>query len=259
MSDLIPFTYGDRPVRVVTIDGEPWFVLADLCKVLGLARSASAISERLDDGVRQTYPIADSLGRTQSATVVSEAGMYEVVIRSDKPEAIAFRRWITGEVLPTIRKTGTYSVQPELSREELLARAVLESAEVIKEREARIAELEPPARAWKHMVAADGTYSVGDAAKTLSADPSISIGQNRLFKFMAEQGWIYRAGQRDREAWRVYQPQIENGRLVEKLNRPFLNERTGEYESTAPTVRITPKGVDELHKRLTAHLRLVTA
>lgn len=88
-AELVPFTYAGAQVRVVMVDGEPWFVLADLCKVLGLVRGAAQVSERLDDGVRQTYPISDSLGRTQNATIVSEAGMYEVVIRSDKRQLAA--------------------------------------------------------------------------------------------------------------------------------------------------------------------------
>lgn len=104
------FRYDDETaVRVVTIDGEPWFVLNDLCRALGMARSASQVADRLDKGVRQTYPL-QTAGGTQQATIVSEPGMYEVVLRSDKPEAVAFRRWLTGTVLPEIRKTGSYGL-----------------------------------------------------------------------------------------------------------------------------------------------------
>ena len=143
MADLNVFTYQDRRVRTILIGGEPWFVLADLTKVLGLARGAAQVSERLDDGVRQTYIILDSLGRPQKTIIVSEAGMYEVVIRSDKPEAVAFRRWITGEVLPEIRKTGSYGAQPaELTREEIL-RLALAAEEEKKALEAKVAEDAP--------------------------------------------------------------------------------------------------------------------
>ncbi|PTR42070.1 phage antirepressor protein KilAC domain-containing protein [Rhodococcus sp. OK611] len=108
-AELVPFQYESASVRVLTLGDEPWFVLADLARVLDI-KDVSRLASRLDDGVRQTHPIADSLGRTQQATIVNEPGMYEVVIRSDKPEALAFRRWITTEVLPSIRRTGAYGV-----------------------------------------------------------------------------------------------------------------------------------------------------
>ena len=147
MKNLRIFDYQDTPVRTVELDGEPWFVLADLCRVLGLTRGAAQVSERLDDGVRQPYPIQDSMGRTQQATIVSEAGMYEVVIRSDKPEAAEFRRWITAEVLPAIRKTGRYQADqlaaPELVSRADLARMVLEAEEEKKVLEAAIESQAP--------------------------------------------------------------------------------------------------------------------
>ena len=106
MTDIQPFTYKDHAVRVVTVDGEPWFVLADLCKVLNLAKP-SRVAMRIADDMKGAH-LMSTLGGDQEMTTVSEAGMYEVIIRSDKPEAAAFRRWITSEVLPSIRKHGGY-------------------------------------------------------------------------------------------------------------------------------------------------------
>ena len=103
---------AETAVRVVTLDGEPWFVLADLTKALGLTQFRT---DRLDDGVIRNHPIPDRLGRVQNPTIVSEPGMYEVVLRSDKPEAVAFRRWLTSTVLPEIRKTGSYNTAPALT------------------------------------------------------------------------------------------------------------------------------------------------
>lgn len=91
------------------IDGDPWFVLSDLCSVLNLTTPAKVVS-RLEDGMSSTHPIPDSLGRIQHMTIVNESGMYRVVLRSDKPEALAFQAWITDEVLPSIRRTGSYSL-----------------------------------------------------------------------------------------------------------------------------------------------------
>lgn len=120
-SAIVPFDFNDQPVRVVTIDGEPWFVLGDIARVLDIS-DVQRLNSRLDDDVRQTHPIVDTLGRTQQTTIVNESGMYEVVLRSDKPDAKKFRRWITGTVLPTIRKTGSYQTpRHELTGEQLRA------------------------------------------------------------------------------------------------------------------------------------------
>jgi len=94
----------------VVVDGDPWFVLADLCRALGIANAAN-VAARLSGEDRGVHR-ADTPGGLQNLTVVSESGMYEVVIRSDKPEAVRFRRWITGEVLPAIRRTGRYGCVP---------------------------------------------------------------------------------------------------------------------------------------------------
>lgn len=128
MSALDIFRYDGTDVRVVIEDGEPWFVLRDVLATLGIVRRPAAVIERLDEGdVRQAY-LTDSLGREQSTYIVSESGLYEVVIRSDAPNAKAFRRWVTHDVLPSIRKTGQYGAAPvaELTRSDL-ARMILES------------------------------------------------------------------------------------------------------------------------------------
>lgn len=254
---LVPFKYGEAQVRVVTIDGEPWFVLADLARVLEI-NDVSRLASRLDDGVRQTHPIRDALGRTQNATVVSEPGMYEVVIRSDKPEAAAFRRWITGTVLPEIRKTGGYSSRPALTDDEIVAQALAITTHRVRELESVVEELTPDANAWRNLADADGNYGVADAAKILTQDPAISIGRNRLFDFMAEKKWIYRHGGR-RGGWCAYQSQVDLGRLHERPATPFLNRKTGEYELPAPTIRITVKGLAELHRLLGASTELAVA
>lgn len=93
-------------VRVAGTEVNPLFCLADVCKALGL--SAKGVNQRLGDEVISNYPIADSLGRTQQALFVNEDGLYDVILDSRKPEAKQFRKWITSEVLPTIRKHGAY-------------------------------------------------------------------------------------------------------------------------------------------------------
>lgn len=101
------------------VNGEPWFVLKDVCNVLGLG-SAHKVADRLDEDERNQIPLTDSLGREQETTIVSESGLYNVILRSDKPEAKPFRKWVTSEVLPSIRKTGGYG-QKALSPVEMFA------------------------------------------------------------------------------------------------------------------------------------------
>lgn len=121
MENLTIWNYNNSAeVRTVTINNEPWFVLVDVCKVLEIARG-SKVAERLEeDEVRQTSLI-DSLGRQQNTTIINESGLYSVILRSDKPQAKPFRKWVTSEVLPAIRKTGTYTTpktqgNPELAK-----------------------------------------------------------------------------------------------------------------------------------------------
>lgn len=109
-NNLTIFKYENNQVRNVIIKGEPWFVLADICKVLEIS-NARNVSQRLEPdekGVRQI----DTLGGKQKLTIISESGLYAVILRSDKPQAKPFRKWVTSEVLPSIRKTGGYSTKP---------------------------------------------------------------------------------------------------------------------------------------------------
>ena len=126
-------------------------------------------------------------------------------------------------------------------------RAAADNAERAERAEAEARALEVPAKSWGTLAAAGGDYSVAEAAKTLSRDPNIRIGRDQLFAAMRDAGWIFRTKGR-RAHWEAYQDKaINTGRLVHKLSRPFLNERTGEMEQPSPTVRITPKGLNELH------------
>lgn len=249
MKPVIPFTYDGQPVRVVNIDGEPWFVLADLCRVLGI-KNVKDTRNRLSDGVDQTYPIQDSMGRTQLATIVSEPGMYEVVIRSDRPEAVEFRRWVTADVLPTIRKTGSYGTTPaKLEGRELLARAVLEADRHIKELEAVTAELQPKAEAWDHIVSSSGSWSYEEAAKALYERGVADVGQKRLVQRLVSWRYLYRDHKGRPHA---YQRHIEAGLFVTRV-RTYTDMHTGERrESAAPQVRITGKGLDTLYRRFRA-------
>lgn len=110
MNDLQIFTYQQNAVRTVERDGEPWFVLKDVCDVLGISKYRD-VSERLDADEREPVKV-DTPGGPQMMTAVNESGLYSVILRSDKPEAKPFRKWVTSEVIPAIRRHGSYSRKP---------------------------------------------------------------------------------------------------------------------------------------------------
>ena len=109
MNELQVFKYSGKQVRTLLKDNQPWWVLKDVCDILGLT-NPSVVADRLDEDERSKF----DLGRQGEATVVNESGLYNVILRSDKPEAKPFRKWVTGEVLPTIRKTGGYVGNDEM-------------------------------------------------------------------------------------------------------------------------------------------------
>lgn len=246
--DLEPFDFHGQPVRVLTDDqGDPHFVLADVCAALGIANARDTAARLPEDAVGQTDTI-DSLGRKQTVNTVSESGFYRVVLRSDKPQAEPFIRWVTSEVLPAIRRTGSYSNIPKTYSEAL--RELASSVEARELAEARAKELEAPAAAWTRLASASGDYSLNQAAKILSRDPGIEIGERRLFAALEALNWVYR----DRRfggngAWTAYQAAIDCGRLVHRT-RSHEHPHTGVIVLDAPQVRVTVKGLADLHKHL---------
>lgn len=190
-------------------------------------------------------------------TVISESGLYSCILRSRKPEAKAFKRWVTREVLPSIRRHGGYLTDQKVEEALLNPDTIIELAQRLKNERARAEaeaararQLEAPAHSWNALAAPGGDYSVAAAAKVLSRDPAIEIGRDRLFKHMHKIGWIFRTTGR-RAHWEAYQDKaINTGRLTHKLGGGFINEKTGEWEQAQPTIRVTPKGLHELHKSL---------
>ena len=242
MNDVIPFAYGGHPVRTIVIDGEPWFVLADLCKVLGI-NNGRMVADRLAADMKGVSQI-DTLGGRQSVTIVSEPGMYEVVIRSDKPEAAAFRRWVTTEVLPQIRKTGGYAATPQLSEDQIVQQALAITAARVEKLTAQLAIAQPKADAFDRWLSSNVDYPVAVVANAL-ASLGADLGRNRLFAWLDANHWIYRTAIKGR--WHPLQTQIDTGRLSVRLGKQ-LNTRSGEQFATF-TVRITAKGAVEIGRR----------
>lgn len=256
---LSQFQYGSQSVRTIIIDGEPWFVAADVCAVLGLSNVTEAL-RGLDEDEFRTTEVIDTAGRRQQMYVVNEPGLYSLILRSRKPEAKAFKRWITHEVLPALRKTGSYTVPaiPDIRTPKGLLVMVEQFRETVLQlvaAETRNAELAPKAESWDVLASAEGDYSVGDAAKILSRDPAIKLGERRLFTVLNEQRWTYR--QRGDRRWRAAQTAVEARRLSE-IPSTHYHPRTGQLIADAPQVRVTAKGMHDLHRLLggTGPLRL---
>lgn len=209
MNDLQKiFKYQDRQVRALRISEVPWFVGKDVAEILGYSKPANALTRHVDDedkmmGVQNVTPyIVDTQGRKQYPTLINESGLYSLILSSKLPSAKEFKHWITSEVLPQIRKTGKYAPKP-LSREELLAKAVLEADTMIKEQkeliEQKTKELEeknnkleeqkPKVIFAESVVASDSAILVRELAHLIKQN-GFAIGEKRLYAWMRERGFI---------------------------------------------------------------------
>ena len=192
MSDLIPFDYDGRPVRTVQIDGEPWFVGRDVCAVLDIADARASLN-LLDEDERDSIPVIDAMGREQRTIIINEPGLYSLILRSRKPEAKPFKRWITHEVLPAIRKTGSYNATPALpdmsTPEGQLAVAEMLAAGARKqiEQAAEIKALTPKANYVDSFVDA-----LGDATTIRVLANQIGVKEKALREHLVNQKVIYR-------------------------------------------------------------------
>lgn len=145
MNELQIFSYHDTPLRTVEKDGELWWVLRDVCNVLGIVKT-DKVRARLDEDERGTALVSTPSG-DQNMTIINEPGLYNVILRSDKPEAKDFKRWVTHEVLPSIRQTGSYAMQP-MSPAQLIAA----QAQVLVDMEKRMDEMQGQTRALEEKV-----------------------------------------------------------------------------------------------------------
>lgn len=200
-NEIQRFDFRGASLRTLTDEaGEPWFVLKDCMSILDLGNPTETV-KMFDKDEFSTTEVIDSIGRRQQTYIISEPGLYRLVMKSRKPEAKEFQRWVTHEVLPQIRKTGGYIPTSESdSDEDIMARAVLVAQKTIKqknqqiaEQQTRIVELEPKARFADAVAASDGTCLVGELAKMLRQN-GMDIGQNRLFRLLQADGYLGKSG-----------------------------------------------------------------
>lgn len=181
-------------VRSLVINGEPWLVGKDVTKALGYDNPSKAIRAHVEEedkrvGVQNVTPyIIDSLGRKQHPTFINESGLYALVFGSKLPSAKKFKRWVTSEVLPALRKTGQYQVK-ELSGSELMAKALIEAQNVLAAKDKQIEEMKPKALFADAVATSHTSILVGELAKILKQN-GIDMGQKRLFAWLREKGYL---------------------------------------------------------------------
>lgn len=204
-NEIQKFDFKGAALRTLTDGvGEPWFVAKDVCDILGMSNPSMAIAALDKDEVSQVDPknyLGSENRSNQAINIVSEPGLYRLVMKSRKPEAKEFQRWVTHEVLPQIRRTGGYIPTSESdSDEDIMARAVLVAQKTIERKnqqlqakDAQIRVLEPKARFADAVAASDGTCLVGELAKMLRQN-GMDIGQNRLFRLLQADGYLGKSG-----------------------------------------------------------------
>lgn len=201
-NEIQQFDFRGASLRTLTDKaGEPWFVAKDVCDILELGNTTNAL-RALDEDEKTNFTncnVAQNGGR--APLIISEPGLYKLIMRSRKPEAKEFQRWVTHEVLPQIRKTGGYIPTTDADDDmTILAKAVMigqrtmeAQKQKIAEQQTRIVELEPKARFADAVAASDGTCLVGELAKMLRQN-GMDIGQNRLFRLLQADGYLGKSG-----------------------------------------------------------------
>ena len=198
MNDLKIFEnkeFGE--IRTVVKDGEPWFVGKDVAEILGHSNPQRALRDYIDDDDKGVTKIVTP-GGTQTMAIINESGLYSLILSSKLPNAKKFKKWVTSEVLPSIRKNGGYIAgQDTMSDDELMARALQVAQNKILERDKQIETMKPKAIFADAVAASHTSILIGDLAKLISQN-GVNIGQKRLFKWLRDNGYLIKREGSDR-------------------------------------------------------------
>lgn len=226
-------------IRTITKDDEPWFVASDICRSLDLSNPTMAM-QRIDDDEKAKFNLGLSGGETNC---VNEYGLYSLALASRKKEAKDFKRWITHEVLPSIRKNGGYIAgQETMSDDELMAKALLvannkiaERDKIIEQKQARIEQMKPKEIFADAVATSHTSILVGDLAKLICQN-GVQIGQKRLFVWLRDRGYLIKSGSSYNMPTQRY---IEQG-LFEIKESNLVNPDGSERITRTP--KVTGKG-----------------
>lgn len=192
MNELKQFNFENNQVRTLLINDEPWFVGKDVAEILGYSNPRDALSKHVDSEDKNSVAIHDGNKGNPNLTIINESGVYALVFSSKLQSAKKFKHWVTSEVLPTLRKTGSYAT-PQLTGEELMAKALIEAKSVLERQNKQIIEMKPKAIFADAVATSDTSILIGDLAKLIKQNGT-DIGQKRLFERMRNDGYLIKTG-----------------------------------------------------------------
>ena len=187
MNELQLFNFENHEVRSLLINSEPWFIGKDVAETLGYTDTNQAIRKHVDDEDKLSRRF-DGSGQGREMVIINESGLYSLVLSSKLPSAKKFKRWVTSEVLPALRKTGQYQVK-ELSGQELMAKALIEAQSVLAAKDKQIEAMKPKVVFADAVATSHTSILVGELAKILKQN-GIDMGQKRLFAWLREKGYL---------------------------------------------------------------------
>lgn len=188
MNELQLFNFENNQVRTLLINDEPWFVGKDVAQILGYSNPRDALSKHVDDEDKNSVAIRDGNKGNPNQTVINESGVYALVFSSKLPSAKKFKHWVTSEVLPQIRKTGSYA-SPQLTGEELMAKALIEANSVLARQSKQLEEQKPKVLFADSVIASKGSILVRELAKLIKQN-GYDIGEKKLYRWLREKGYI---------------------------------------------------------------------
>lgn len=233
MNELQLFNFENNQLRTLLINDEPWFFGKDVADILEYTNTAKAIRDHVDEEDKLTERIVLS-GQNREVIFINESGLYSLVLSSKLPSAKRFKRWVTSEVLPQIRKTGSYAT-PQLTGEELMAKALIEAKSVLERQNKQIIEMKPKALFADTVAASDSSILVGQEAKLISQS-GCKMGQNRFFAWLRENGYLCSKG----ENYNMPTQKSREMDLIEIKIRTVTNPDGSVRETKTPV--ITGKG-----------------
>lgn len=246
-NEIQRFEFKGASLRALTDEaGEPWFVAKDACDILGI--DTNHLREALDDDEITNLRNSEVWNQPGRAPlIISEPGLYKLIMRSRKPEAKEFQRWVTHEVLPSIRKHGAYMTQQTLDKALTSPDFLIQLATKLKEEQEKVKELEPKAKALDDFTNVPDALLVRDAAKLLSNDSNIQIGEHELRQWLVDNGWIYR---QSNQSWCAASSRVRQGHMVMVSSRSHGIHKDGTPFAYPPTPKLKRKGLALIHQRL---------